>query len=103
MADDYEKLLADVERSLGGSAPAPSTKPAKRRGAHPAAPAEAAPAPRSRLTTNARNAVVSGGVAAVAIYVLFMFVPFLRAASGAWGAFLATTLAVFLTSYVRRS
>jgi hypothetical protein len=102
MSDDYEKLLADVDRSLGGGT-APSKKVA-RGGASPVPPrADVPPVPRRRIATNARTAVVAGAVAAGVIYVLFMFTPFLRAASGAWGAFLATTVAVFLTSYLRRS
>ena len=100
MADDYDKLLADVERSLGGGAPAPTPgRPSKRGGAHPAA----VPAERGRLATNVQVAVVSGAVAAGLVFLLFFFVPFLGAVSGAAGAFLATTLAVLVTSYLRRS
>lgn len=73
--DDVESLLAEVERSLGGG----STGPPQRR-------ADSPPARTSRI----RSAAVTGAVAGGVVWVLFALLPFLRAGSGAIGAFLAT-------------
>jgi hypothetical protein len=104
MADDYEKLMAEVEQSLGGTTPAKPTakKPSRREVAAARRAAEAEAAERGRIASAAQTAVVSGVVAAAGIFVLFAFLPFLRAGSGAWGAFIATTIAVFITSLLRR-
>ena len=81
MADDkrtdIDRLLAEVEGTLsgkpaGGSASGEVQQSGGRRG----------------LGARARAAAVSGAVAGGAVFVLFMLLPFLRAPSGAVGAFL---------------
>lgn len=76
--EDIEALLADVERSLSGR-PGPVTP----RGA--GLPDEA-----GRGGGRLRTAAVSASVAAATVWVVFAVLPFLRAGSGAVGAFLAT-------------
>jgi hypothetical protein len=85
--DDIESLLAEAERTLSGG------------GARPPARREEGPVERSggRVRTAAVSAAVAGG----AVWVLFALLPFLRATSGAVGAFLAT-FAVLLVLGVRR-
>lgn len=85
--DDVESLLAEVERSLGGGAPGP---PQRR--------ADLSPTRTSRV----RSAAVTGAVSAGAVWVLFALLPFLRAGSGAIGAFLATFVVLVVLGQRRR-
>jgi hypothetical protein len=102
MADDYEKLLAEVESTLGAKKPSGGSTPARR----PAAPDKRAAEPAARATgglpANVRTAVIAGAVAAGVVFALFAFLPFLGSVSGAAGAFLGVTIAVFVTGYLRR-
>jgi hypothetical protein len=82
---DIDKLLAEVERTLGGAAGAP--RPSREH-----APARRAGGPVARV----RTAAVSGVVAAVVVWVAFALLPFLGATSGAAGAFLAAFVAVLV-------
>lgn len=82
---DFEALLAEVEQTVSGG-PKPAAQV-------PARKSEQASEGRvSRVGT----AVVTGAVAAVVVWVIFALLPFLRAGSGAVGAFLATFVAVLL-------
>ena len=82
---DIEKLLAETDMMLTGA----GGRPARR------AQPEADPDHRSGgLTGQLRAAAVSGAVAATTVWVLFAVLPFLRATSGAVGAYLATFVAV---------
>lgn len=107
MADDYDKLLADVEASLGGSggsAGRGGSAPARRRKGTAAKDEAAAPARRpGRVSATAKSSVVAGGLGAAGIFALFALLPFLRAGSGAAGAFLAVTIAVFVMGLRHRS
>lgn len=81
---DIDKLLAEVESTLGGRSP----------GA-PAHRAERQPEGRGGgLVARVRTAAVSGAAAAAIVWVVFAVLPFLRAPSGAIGAFLAAFVAV---------
>lgn len=84
--DDIESLLAEAERTLAGGTARPPAR-------HDERPVERA----GRVRTAAVSAVVAGG----AVWVLFAVLPFLRAGSGAVGAFLAT-FAVLLVLGGRR-
>jgi hypothetical protein len=77
---DIDKLLAEVERTLGEKPATPQPR------------ASRAPAERERAGLAARvsTAALAGAVAAAVIWVAFFFLPFLGATSGAAGAFLAT-------------
>ncbi len=82
--DEIERLLAEVDGSLGG------------RGSRTPARNETAPAaPAGKLETSARVAAVSGALAAAVIFGLFAVLPFFGAFSGAAGAFTATFFIVF--------
>lgn len=70
--DDVDRLLADVERTLGGPARPPARRAARSRGGGPLP--------------------VLAGAAAAGVWVLFALLPFLRAGSGAVGAFLGALL-----------
>jgi hypothetical protein len=83
---DIEKLLADVESTLGGRPPSPRARNADQ-------PAERAAA---GFTARVSAAAVSGAVAAALVWVAFLFLPFLGATSGAAGAFLAAFVSVLL-------
>jgi hypothetical protein len=83
---DYESLLADVERTLSGQ----SSRPPERRGR--SAP-ERSP---GRLARRTSTATAAASTAAIAVWLLFAILPFLRAGSGAAGAFLATFVAVLV-------
>ena len=82
---DFEALLAEVEQTVSGG-PQPAAQV-------PARKSEQAPEGR---VSRAGTAVVAGAVAAVVVWVIFALLPFLRAGSGAVGAFLATFVAVLL-------
>ncbi|MGQ0626298.1 MAG: hypothetical protein ACT4PP_16825 [Sporichthyaceae bacterium] len=77
--DDIERLLAETEASLGGRAKPAAAPPAK---------------PPGRLESSARVAAISGAVSAALVFVIFGVLPFLRAPSGAAGAFVATFVIV---------
>jgi hypothetical protein len=82
---DIDKLLAEVDGMLsaGGSTPARSVQP---QGDPDTAP--------GGLVGQVRAAALSAAAAAVMVWFLFAILPFLRATSGAVGAFLATFVAV---------
>lgn len=82
--DDIEKLLAEAERTLSGTS------------GRPAAGQDGPLEPRRGLQARLRTAAVSGATAAAVVWVLFALLPFLRATSGAVGAFLATFAVVLL-------
>jgi hypothetical protein len=77
--DEIERLLAETERALGRSP------------ARPAAPPPAAdPRAPSAFETSVRVSAVCGLIAAAVVFAVFAVLPFLRAFSGAAGAFVAT-------------
>ena len=83
----YDELLAEVERSLNpGQPPAkPAARtPARRPGSTPATDASGG---GDVMPAGARM-LVFGIAAAALVFVLFLFLPFLGALSGAVGAFL---------------
>jgi hypothetical protein len=80
---DVEKLLAEVESTLTG-------KPATRSGGGTVEPSSGGFAARVRTAT------LSAATAFAVVWVLFALLPFLRATSGATGAFLATFVVVLL-------
>lgn len=82
---DIDKLLAEVDAMTSGV-------PAARRPATPPARVEEPGGFMGRVRTAATAGVVGGGV----VWVMFALLPFLRAGSGAAGAFLATFIAVLL-------
>jgi hypothetical protein len=82
---DIDKLLAEAESTLAGA----TGRPAARKDQ----PLES---PRRGLQARLRTAAVSGATAAAVVWVLFALMPFLRATSGAVGAFLATFVVVLL-------
>lgn len=91
--DDIEALLAEVERTLGGSATSGSP-PAPRPGSAPAS--RDAEADGGGSLGRVRRAVLAGGVAAAGVWVLFLLLPFLGSVSGAAGAFVGAFVAVLL-------
>jgi hypothetical protein len=90
MADDkrtdIDRLLAEVEGTLGG-------KPA---GASTGRDVEQVDGTRRGLAARARTAAVAGAFAGAGVFLLFMLLPFLRAPSGAVGAFLGAFVAALL-------
>jgi hypothetical protein len=84
---DIDKLLAEVDGMLAGG-----TTPAKR----PVAPLDGPEPTSGGLVGQVRAAAVSGVVAAVGVWCIFAVLPFLKAGSGASGAFLATFVAVLV-------
>jgi hypothetical protein len=93
---DIDKLLAEVDGMLEGgtgSTTAGARKaPATRRGSSAVERADEG----GGLTARMRTAAVAALVGSGAVWVLFAMLPFLRATSGAAGAFLATFVAVLL-------
>jgi hypothetical protein len=83
---DIEKLLAEADRTLAGEGPT-SGRAVQRQGT------ESEP---GRFVQQLRAAALSGAVAGTAVWFLFAVLPFLRATSGAVGAFLATFVAVLV-------
>lgn len=73
--DDIERLIAETEASMSGR-PKPSAPQPVR--------------PPGRLESSARTAAISGAVSAALVFIVFGILPFLRAPSGAAGAFVAT-------------
>jgi hypothetical protein len=86
--DDIESLLAEAERTLAGGAPRPPARQEER--------------PVERSGGWVRTAAVSAAVAGGAVWVLFAVLPFLRAGSGAVGAFLATFTVLLVLGGRRR-
>jgi uncharacterized membrane protein len=85
-SNDIDRLLAEVENTLGGR---PANQPAARK-ATPAEPSSGG------LTARMRTAAIAGAVASVVVWFLFAMLPFLGATSGAAGAFLGTFFAVLV-------
>jgi hypothetical protein len=84
---DIDKLLAEVDAmTTGGGA-------AARR---PAPPPPASTEEAGGFMVRVRTAATAGVVGAGVVWVIFAVLPFLRAGSGAIGAFLATFVAVLL-------
>jgi hypothetical protein len=90
--DDFERLLAETERALAGTAPKPSG---------PARQDSVAKPERGRFEVSLRTSAVSGGIAAMLVFVAFAATPFLGAVSGAAGAFLATFVIVLVQRITR--
>jgi hypothetical protein len=84
---DIDKLLAEADQMLAGGGAAPVRAVQPREGTEPEP---------GRLVQQVRAAAISGAVAAGAVWVLFAVLPFLRAGSGAVGAFLAAFTAVLV-------
>lgn len=86
--DDIESLLAEAERTLAGGASRP--------------PARREEGSLERSGGRVRSAAVSAAVASGVVWVLFAILPFLRAGSGAIGAFLATFVVLLVLGGRRR-
>jgi hypothetical protein len=84
---DVDKLLAEVDGMLTGGGTAPK---------RPVAPADSTESKPGFIVAQIRAAAVSGAVAAVGVFCVFAVLPFLRAPSGAIGAFLGTFAAVLI-------
>jgi hypothetical protein len=84
---DIDKLLAEADRMLAGEGATSARAVQPRQGK------ESDP---GRLVQHLRAAALSGAVAAGAVWFLFAVLPFLRATSGAVGAFLAAFTAVLV-------
>jgi hypothetical protein len=84
---DIDKLLAEADQMLAGAGASPVRSVQPRQGTA---------AGRGRLVQQLRAAALSGAVAGGAVWFLFAVLPFLRATSGAVGAFLATFVAVLV-------
>jgi len=82
---ETERLLAEVDGMLGDR-PQRSLQP------H----GDAQPEGGGPIVRRVRAAAVAGAVTGVGVWVLFAILPFLHAASGAIGAFLATFVAVLV-------
>jgi len=82
---DIDKLLAEADQMIAGAGATPVRAGQPRQDTEP-----------GMLVQQMRSAAVSGAVAAAAVWVLFAVLPFLRATSGAVGAFLATFVAVLV-------
>lgn len=82
---DIDKLLAETEAVLGAGERAPA----------PRHNADVQNAPRN-IASRLRLAALTAVPAAAAVWVIFAFLPFLGATSGAAGAFLAAFVAVAL-------
>jgi len=85
---DIDKLLAEVNSALEGK-PDRSVVPTAGRG-------QEHPTLRARATNRLSSAAVAGLIAAGVVWLLFVFLPFLGAPSGAAGAFLGVFAAVLL-------
>ena len=84
---DIDRLLAETDIALSGA------------GGRPARPVQAQrdpDSPSGGLVSQLRVAGVSAAVTAATVWMLFAVLPFLRATSGAVGAFLATFVAVLV-------
>lgn len=85
---DFESLMAEVERTLGGKQ-SPGPVVPRQGGAKK-------PQQKIPLGARMRTAGLTAAASAVIVWLLFAILPFLRAGSGAAGAFLATFVAVLL-------
>lgn len=94
--DDFERLLAETERALAGPSPKGAPKAPSGRGQGPVERAEP-----GRFEVSLRTSAVSGGIAAMLVFVAFAATPFLGAVSGAAGAFLATFVIVLVQRITR--
>lgn len=81
--DEIERLLAEVDGTLG------------RGGRAPARSEPAATKAPGKFELSARVAAVSGALAAAGVFGLFAVLPFFGAFSGAAGAFTATFVIIF--------
>lgn len=99
--DDFEALLAEVERTLGGAGTGTGGPPAERSGPEPARRDAGTEEGRGSLS-RVRRAVLAGGVAAGGVWLLFLMLPFLGSVSGAAGAFVGAFVAVLLLGRRRR-
>ncbi len=89
--DDLERLLREVEASLGGppaQRPKGEVTPSKPRGG-------------GGVSRAVPTALVSAGAAGVVVWFLFAVLPFVSAWSGAWGAALATFVTVLVLRWRR--
>ena len=84
---DIDKLLAEADQMLAGAGAAPVRAEQPRQGTEPAS---------GMLVPRMRAAALAGAAAAAGVWVLFAVLPFLRAGSGAVGAFLAAFTAVLV-------
>ena len=84
---DIDKLLAEVDGMISGGGTQPSRS---------VAPVADSQSWSAGIVGRVRTAAVSGAVAAVGVFCLFAVLPFLRAPSGAIGAFLAAFGAVMV-------
>lgn len=85
---DIDKLLAEVDSALGNKpvrAPVPAAGGSRSR-----------PSLRARAMDRVSRATVAGAIAGGAVWLLFAFLPFLGAPSGAAGAFLGVFTAVLV-------
>jgi hypothetical protein len=88
---DVDKLLAEVDGMMSGGGTPPKRAVAPVDGVQAASDGLV-----GGLVAQFRAATVSGAVAAVGVWCIFAVLPFLRAPSGAVGAFLGTFAAVFV-------
>jgi hypothetical protein len=88
---DIDKLLAEVDGML-----TPGGAPAGRALSKKAQPTQETQSWTDGLVAQVRAAAMSGVVAGVGVFVVFAVLPFLRAPSGAIGAFLAAFCAVLV-------
>jgi hypothetical protein len=87
---DIDKLLAEVDGMLSGDvSPKRPVAPVERGGSD-------SDGVLGGLVTQVRTATLSAVVAGVGVWLIFAVLPFLRAGSGASGAFLATFVAVMV-------
>lgn len=84
---DVDKLLAEVDGMLTGAGTAPK---------RPVVPADAEESKPGFMVAQIRASTTSAVVAAVGVFCVFAVLPFLRAPSGAVGAFLGTFAAVLV-------
>jgi len=94
-SSDIEKLLAEVDRSLGAS---PAQRPSGAADAKPAGEARTSRFASTRAGARARFrfALTAATVAAGGVFLLFAMLPYLGAFSGAAGAFVATFVSLFV-------
>ena len=84
---DIEKLLAEADAAIAGAGGTRGRAVQPRPGTEPEP---------GGIVQQLRAAALSGAVAGGAVWFLFAVLPFLRATSGAVGAFLATFVAVLV-------
>jgi hypothetical protein len=84
---DIDKLLAEVDGMMSGSGTS---------GSRAVAPKGESTSWADGIVAHVRTAAMSGAVAGVVVWLVFAVLPFLRAPSGAIGAFLAAFGAVLV-------